>query len=83
MWFIKSKFEGEQGNFTEELENASDEQYSQMKYKRRVEKWLDILTKCYCKPDDVELQLKIIDTILKHKNDSDNKNRSFTIERYV
>ena len=39
MCFIKSKFVGDQNTFTEELENAIDYKYVEMKYHRRVSKW--------------------------------------------
>jgi hypothetical protein len=32
--------------------------------------------------NDTELKLKLIETILKHKNEQDDNNRSFVIERY-
>jgi hypothetical protein len=35
-----------------------------------------------CFQNDAELKLRIIETILKYKNEQDGKNRSFVIEKY-
>ena len=66
MWFIKSKFVGDQETFTEELENATNEQFAEMKYKRRVDEWYDLITKYYLLDihDDKQLRLRIIEIIL-------------------
>ena len=82
MWFIKSKFVGDQYTFTEELESATDDMYVKIKYHDRVSKWYDIVMGNGYFTGDAELKLKIIDIILKHKNEQDGKNRSFEIEKY-
>ena len=84
MWFIKSKFVGDQETFTEELENATDNNYGDFKFKRRVDRWYDLITGYYLLDihDDKQLRLRIIETILKYKNEQDGKNRSFVIEKY-
>ena len=84
MWFIKSKFVGDQETFTEELENATNEQFAEFKYIRRVDEWYDLITKYYSSDihDDKQLRLIIVETILKYKNEQDGKNRSFVIEKY-
>jgi hypothetical protein len=82
MWFIKSKFVGDQDTFTEELESATDIKYVEMKYHRRVSKWYDIVMENGYFTGDAELKLRIIETILKYKNEQDGKNRSFVIEKY-
>ena len=43
MWFIKSKFVGDQYTFTEELESSTDDMYVKIKYHDRVSKWYDIV----------------------------------------
>ena len=43
MWFIKSKFVGDQYTFTEELESATDDMYVKVKYHDRVCKWYNIV----------------------------------------
>jgi hypothetical protein len=87
MWFIKSKFVGDQDTYTEELENVIikyvdiDIHFIEFKYNRRVSKWYDIVME-NCFQNDAELKLRIIETILKYKNEQDGKNRSFVIEKY-
>jgi hypothetical protein len=100
MWFIKSKYVGEDETIIEEIESATSLIYSIYNYNRKVTKWYDIIkyisvwedTDNYKYPypndkelqyiGDNELQLEIIDTILKYKNKQDGKNRSFVIEKY-
>ena len=47
MWFIKSKFVGDQNTFTEEFENATDNNYGEMKFERRVDRWYELITSYY------------------------------------
>ena len=84
MWFIKSKFVGDQDTFTEELENATSEQFAEFKFERRVDEWYDLITKYYLLDihNNKQLRLRIIETILKYKNEQDGINRSFVIEKY-
>ena len=82
MWFIKSKFVGDQYTFTEELESATDDMYVKIKYHDRVSKWYDIVMGNEYFTGDAELKLRIIQTILKYKNEQDGKNISFVIEKY-
>ena len=90
MLFIKSKFVvtnipfDKSTHFTEELENATSEQFAEFKFEWRVDKWYDLITGYYSSEiyKDKQLRLLIIETILKYKNEQDGKNRSFVIEKY-
>ena len=86
MWFIKSKYVGEDETVIEEIESATSKKYSNYNYNRKVTKWYDIIknisvwedTNNYKYPSpnsqdleyirDNDLQLRIIEAILKYKN---------------
>ena len=43
MWFIKSKYVGEDETVIEEIESATSKKYSEFNYNRKVTKWYDII----------------------------------------
>ena len=84
MWIIKSKFVDKKDIFVEELQNATSEQIAEFKFEQKVDEWYDLITKYNLLDiqNNKQLRLRIIETILKYKNEQDGKNRSFVIEKY-